>query len=254
MPLFDQLEEEVAKLNAPLRVFFRNDDGGWANDELDVLCHWFHQRQLPLDVAMIPAAIDDVTVDIVNKWLGTDNATLHIHQHGFTHDNHQLEGRSCEFGSDRNYQQQLDDITEGQRQLHDYFGAAVEPIFTPPWNRCTSDTMRALQQTDFELISRIAGSALVGNDSPDGSVVRSLDVSIDWLKKRKGERLSGQALCTYVADQFHNREGTIGVMLHHEHMNEQNLKLLDELVVLLKRSERVEFLPMLETAGLETAG
>ena len=84
--------------------------------------------------------------------------------------------------------------------------------------------------------------------------MRSLDVSIDWLKKRKGERLSGQALCTYVADQFHNREGTIGVMLHHEHMNEKNLKLLDEMVVLLARSEWVEFLPMLETAGLETAG
>ena len=249
MALPELLEQEVAKLNAPLRVFFRNDDGGWANDELDVLCHWFHQRQLPLDVAMIPAATDDTTVRVVNKWLETDNATLHIHQHGFTHANHQSEGRSCEFGSDRNYQQQLDDITEGKHKLVDYFGDAVEPIFTPPWNRCTSDTMHALQHSDFELISRIIGSASIDSDPSADCVVGNLDVSVDWLKKRKGERLSELALCTYAAEQFQKHDGTLGVMLHHEYMNEQNLKLLDEFVSLLARSEWVEFLPMQETVG-----
>jgi len=113
---------------------------------------------LPLDIAVIPDALSEQSVDVIGALLGAGGKVA-IHQHGFSHNNHQLSGRSCEFGTDRNSKQQRDDIEKGQKMLATVFGSQVNPVFTPPWNRCTSDTSVALQSLGFQYLSRIIGSA-----------------------------------------------------------------------------------------------
>lgn len=239
---FRTVTEALAGRKKPVRVFFRNDDGGWADERLQELAVEFSEQELPLDIAVIPDALSDKSVEVISTLLDSDSR-LAIHQHGFVHKNHQLSGRSCEFGSDRNYQQQRRDIEAGQKKLGSVFGTQVRPIFTPPWNRCTSETATALQSLGFQYLSRIVGSEPIEN------TVVELPVAVDWLKKRKGVRLNSEELNEYICDLLTTDAEVIGVMLHHEHMDHDNRVLLWQFVDALRESSAVSFYSMMDVVG-----
>ena len=242
MNTFQTLEDVLANRKTPLKVFFRDDDGGWADARLQKLAHAFIQQQLPLDVAVIPGALSAQSIELLTALLKAD-AEVAIHQHGYNHTNHQLSGRSCEFGTDRTREQQHLDISRGQQKLTDLFGAQIAPVFTPPWNRCTSDTAHALKSLGFRYLSRIIGS------EPIDDAITELPVAVDWLKKRKGERLNTAELVQYISGLFSTENDTIGVMLHHEHMDKENRELFFQFIGTLRKSQRVSFHPMLNVSA-----
>ena len=256
MKYFESLADVFGSATRPVKVFFRDDDGGWADSQLDKMCSWFKDRRLPLDIAVIPQEMDNDSVSLISKWINDKQSAIRIHQHGYTHVNHQLEGRGCEFGSDRDYQQQYNDIFHGDEILKHHFGNTVDSVFTPPWNRCTDDTVAALTKCGFKYISRIAGSAPLTGLPSDGPGIRALDVDVDWLKKRKGERLDDQALAAYTFQMFESGISDratadidydcIGVMLHHEHTHDNEYRLLDELVSVIRESGKATFCSMIE--------
>lgn len=253
MTYFESLTDVLSSNTGTVKVFFRNDDGGWADTQLERMCLWFKERELPLDIAVIPQEMDSDSVSLISKWINDENSKVNIHQHGYTHKNHQLQGRGCEFGSDRDYEQQYNDISRGLAQLQQHFGTAVDPVFTPPWNRCTDDTVVALQKNQFKYISRIAGSAPLDALNRGGHRLNTLDVDVDWLKKTKGERLDDQALEAYTTNILSSRMDTktekdicVGIMLHHEHTHDQEYQLLDKLVDVLRESSSVNFCSMME--------
>ncbi len=236
---FESLAATLAAKDKPLKVFFRDDDGGWVDSQLQALADEFETHGLPLDIAVIPAALSDQSVKLIDNLITADNK-ISIHQHGFSHTNHQTKGRSCEFGSERGYQQQLDDIAAGQQILNRVFKARVCPIFTPPWNRCTSDTVAALGALNFSCFSRITGSDQVSD------ALTELPVAVDWLKKRKGVSLDETELASYICDQFSQSQEVVGIMLHHEHMDAANRARLRSLIDVLRDSGKVSFHPMME--------
>lgn len=241
MSTFEAVTKVLANRQAPLKVFFRNDDGGWADKRLQKLANEFIQQDLPLDIAVIPDALSVQSSSIINALLDA-SSRIAIHQHGFTHANHQLSGRSCEFGSDRNLQQQQHDIAAGQQKLAAEFGSRVAPVFTPPWNRCTSDTAVALQALGIQYLSRII------NSDPIGNAVSELPVAVDWLKKRKGVRLTTAEMVDYICTLLNTDDQVFGVMLHHEHMDQSNRLLLRQLVEALRQSPVVSFHSMIDVA------
>jgi len=255
MTYFESLTDVLSSSTCPVKVFFRNDDGGWADTQLERMCLWFKDRQLPLDIAVIPQEMNRDSVSLISKWINDEYSKVHIHQHGYTHENHQQQGRGCEFGSDRDYEQQYNDISRGLAQLQRHFGNAVDPVFTPPWNRCTDDTVAALKKSHFKYLSRISGSTPLDALNSDGHGLSTLDVDVDWLKKTKGERLDDQALMAYTTKILTSRLDTrteedicVGIMLHHEHTHEQEYQLLDKLVEVLRESSNVSFCSMMECA------
>jgi len=239
---FTAVAKVLSERQAPVKVFFRNDDGGWADERLRELANEFIEQDLPLDIAVIPDALSQESVDVIGALLESGDRVA-IHQHGFSHVNHQVSGRSCEFGSDRNYEQQHRDIEQGQKKLATAFGSQVTPIFTPPWNRCTSDTAVALQSLGFQQLSRII------NSEPIDKAVPEMPVAVDWLKKRRGERLNTTELVDYISGLFNTGEDEIGVMLHHEHMDQENRDLLRQLIETLRASQIVSFHSMMDIAG-----
>jgi hypothetical protein len=61
---------------APVDVFFRDDDAGWATDRLLALLDRFAPHELPLDLAVI-AAVGRFGVTVsVAEWLVTEPAAL----------------------------------------------------------------------------------------------------------------------------------------------------------------------------------
>ena len=124
----------------PLSVFFRDDDVGWGDAALFRLCDVFEEFAIPLDLAVIPSA---ATPALLER-LSARARRLDLHQHGYAHVNHEPEGRKSEFGAARSVAAQYADIAHGRELLMAVLGDRVQPIFTPPWNRCTAGRGRSV--------------------------------------------------------------------------------------------------------------
>ena len=227
-PVCEALDESYTGID----FFFRDDDVGWANDEFRALIACFRQHSVPIDIAAIPSALTAEFAAEIRALHDEAPALLGIHQHGFSHTNHEMLGRKCEFGPSRTRQEQYSDIQLGQMKLEALLGSAMDPIFTPPWNRCTEITGECLRELGFRVLSRDATApslALSGLDE--------LPISIDWFAKNNGARLSFQSLGRLIANMVkHSRP--VGIMLHHELMSADERDLLGDLLVLLSIHRR----------------
>ena len=212
---------------APVEVFFRDDDAGWGTDRLIALLDVFARHDLPLDLAVIPAALDDELAAELTSRAAAQR--LRLHQHGYAHHNHEPEGRKHEFGPHRSRDEQQRDIAAGAARLQHLVGA-TEPIFTPPWNRCTADTGHAIVALGFYVLSRESRARPLGIGGLD-----EIPIHVDWVKPDAITRLAGA-----IADG-----GRTGVMFHHAEMDADELARADELLALLARDERVRAAPIL---------
>jgi hypothetical protein len=219
----DPVRAALDRLATPPEVFFRDDDAGWDDARLHALLDRFAHHGLPLDLAVIPAALDHELAHALRRRAATQ--PLGLHQHGYAHRNHEPDGRKYEFGPDRPAQQQHRDIAAGAAHLRELLGDLIQPIFTPPWNRCTRDTGHALVDLGFTVLSREWRAAPLGIES-----LEELPIRIDWVKRDAPEQLA-----TALADRR-----PIGVMFHHAVMDGADLARADELLALLADRARAD--------------
>ena len=197
----------------------------------------FGALAVPVNLAVIPAA---VTPDLARHLLARHESSgpLAVHQHGLAHANHEPSGRPCEFGPSRTRDQQRSDIEAGQRRLAALLGPLSTPIFSPPWNRCTSETVDCLVELGFRALSRDATAEAI----PSCGLVE-IDVTIDWLEARAGAALEHARLAELLATSA-SRGRPVGVMLHHERMDAADHLALEELLRLLVRHPQLCCRPM----------
>ena len=235
MSWLEPMRETLASAPA-VTFFFRDDDAGWGDERLHRLLDVFEAAGAPIDVAVIPRA----TTPELAAALGARRSELvRIHQHGLAHENHEPAGRKCEFGVSRSYEQQLDDIATGQRILRDLLELEPDSIFTPPWNRCTAETARAVRAAGIDVLSRESRA-----ERFDVAGVRELPVAVDWVRFSSAEL--GAAIADAVADG-----APVGVMLHHAVMSRDDRALVAELLSLLQSSPVVRLATMRQLARTE---
>jgi hypothetical protein len=228
---------------APGRVelFFRDDDAGWADERLQALLALFERHATPLDLAVIPDALGTVLARQLSARMRDAPSLLGVHQHGYSHSNHEIAGRKCEFGAARSREEQRRDLAAGAQILREQFGLRVDPIFTPPWNRCTAATVECLLELDYRALSRDRRAAPL-----DTRGLRELPVDVDWCKSldsRSTLQALGGTLATAAASGR-----PAGVMLHHAVMTDAQLEPLGELLRLLSRHPASRCCPMRELA------
>jgi hypothetical protein len=224
-PALLPLQLVLDRTSAPVTFFFRDDDAGWEDRRLLALLDLYARHGIPLDLAVIPGALSwSVARDLERRV--TRGAALGLHQHGSAHVNHESSGRKCEFGPSRKAVDQYSDIESGKHMLAECFGEHVDPIFTPPWNRCTQVTVVSLCALGFHALSRDAGA-----EELDLLDLVELPVDIDWCSRAEmrptlpelGRRIASAAA----------RTGRVGVMLHHAVMDEASLRDVASLLALL---------------------
>ncbi len=232
----NELEAALAKIETSertLNVFFRNDDVDADEQTLRQLLSSFESLNAPLDLAVIPGRLTESCVALLEEY---DRSQFGLHQHGWQHLNHETTGRKCEFGVSRSYDEQLDDIARGQRRMNKAFGQNWLPVFTPPWNRCTEETYRTLDQLGFEALS-------IDNGKPpiSGYGFREISVTFD-LYRWKGEPAmkSPESVFSELAIQV-NYLDTIGIMLHHKVMDAAAFSFLEQLLETLSNCPNVRF-------------
>jgi hypothetical protein len=231
------LREALDAAPEPVTFFFRDDDAGWRDGRLMALLDVFAARALPIDLAAIPV---DMAPDIAGLLLERAERTqpLALHQHGYAHVSHETEGRKCEFGPARRFAAQLADIGAGRRRLQELLGPALEPVFTPPWNRCTEATGACLRELGIAVLSRDRTAVALGLDG-----LRELPVQVDWFAKRNGVRLGRDAVGEQLAARA-AEPAPLGVMLHHAEMDTEDLTAMSELLQLICAHERARCLSM----------
>ncbi|BDC52113.1 polysaccharide deacetylase [Bryobacterales bacterium F-183] len=190
-------------------VFFRDDDADNDIPQLRRLLHLFASRQTPLSLAVIPGTLQPAAAHMLARL----PLSFELHQHGWMHANHEREGRKCEFGPARTFAEQFRDIEQGRNRLRDMLGSGrVAPVFTPPWNRCTGDTARALLDLQFNVLSKDR-SAAVG--------MPEMSIAVDLFTWKQGATLKPLTqLATEIETCAKANAGPVGILLHHKVMLE----------------------------------
>jgi UDP-glucuronate 4-epimerase len=242
----DPLVRELNAAPAPYTFFFRDDDVGWASSRLLSLLDVFAHYAVPLDLAVIPAPLDPALAARLRRRRESGRGILAFHQHGFTHANHELAGRPCEFGPARPAGLQRADIAAGARRLQALLGGAPT-VFTPPWNRCTRTTGRCLLDLGFHVLVRDSSASPL-----ELGELQELAVNVDWSARSRGQRIGRSEAARRLAAAC--RRGPTGVMLHHALMGREERSDVERLLELLAAHENARCVPLgsLVLAELQT--
>ncbi|MDQ3013005.1 MAG: hypothetical protein M3X11_20135 [Acidobacteriota bacterium] len=220
----------------PLHLFFRDDDVDEDEASLRRLLDLFLSHQTPVNLGVIPGRLTQAAIELLNDYSHRHLSLLELNQHGWRHVNHEPEGKKCEFGLHRVFSEQFADIASGQARMNEAFGGRWFPAFIPPWNRCTNETARALDQLGFRVLSRDQGQPLFA-----GYGFCELPVTLDIYRWRGGAMLRPEEELARELVQQIARQDRIGVMLHHKVMDDEAFALLQMLLTEMRGSQAVRF-------------
>ncbi|MBS0333321.1 MAG: DUF2334 domain-containing protein [Proteobacteria bacterium] len=144
------------------RLFLRDDDVGALTPEFRSFFDLFADAGLPVSYQVIPELFTDECAAYMEARRTRTPALVEYGQHGLRHEmmvRGQLE--YYEFGPERTYDQQLQDILEGQALLRRRLGGDIPlQIFTPPRHRYDRNTLKALSAAGFTVLSASSYSGL----------------------------------------------------------------------------------------------
>ncbi len=228
--------DELQSQRQTVDLFFRDDDVDDDEASLRILLDFFIRREVPVNLEIIPGCLTDPAIALIRRHQDSRPDLFELNQHGWRHINHEREGRKCEFGPSRSFDEQAADIAAGKKILADAFGDAFSPVFTPPWNRCTTDTYRALDQLGFEALSKKSGK-----DAPADYSFRELSVTLDLYHWKNGVKMKApDEFVGELVSQMRELD-IVGVMLHHKVMDVSAFELLESLLSELRSRRFVRF-------------
>ncbi len=218
------LQRGLANGTGAARIFFRADDIGAPGRQFSQLIELFTRHRLPLCLAVVPTWLTKSRWDSLQSLTGPGSSQWCWHQHGWLHRNHERTGKKQEFGTGRPAAAQVADLMKGKERLEDLMGNDFSPFFTPPWNRCSSDSLEGLKKLGFTAVSR---SSNARPETPDG--LPDLQVSIDLHTRKETEpQQAFNALLREIEQSVSS--STAGVMIHHQRMDTAAVAFLDSLL------------------------
>ncbi|MBE7472496.1 MAG: hypothetical protein DPW09_19610 [Anaerolineae bacterium] len=243
LPFFKNLESELRasleRLQTGARrvhIFLRDDDIDEDEESLRHLLDISFSRGTPLNLEIIPGRLTPAAIKLLKAYKRYLPHLLELNQHGWQHHNHENEGRKCEFGISRTFDQQLADISQGKRLLEDIFGERFYPVFTPPWNRCAAATFAALDQLEFKVLSKDWDQQPV-----KGYRFQEISTTLDLFRWQGDPALKPPTEIIKTLIQQLDKLNPIGLLLHHKVMDDEAFSFLDWLLACLTQYSNVQF-------------
>jgi len=228
---------ELGRIRGEIPVIFRDDDASEIIPELQQLIDIFQSVQIPLHLAAIPARLSKETASCLLDQKHTNNAPIEIGQHGYSHTNHAASG-DYEFGPSRSYPQQYDDILNGRKRMQQLFGDDFQPVFTPPFHGFDENTLRCVQELDFEIFS----STQRLHFRRYAYSFREVSINLDPVTQYEPYVIykSEDALLSEILEKA-RKQRYLGFNLHHQLLTEAFANQLENLLHLLHRQPNVKF-------------
>ncbi len=214
-------------------VFFRADDIGIPSRRFQQLIECFQKHNLPLCLATVPVWLTEQRLKELQLLTGVNNSQWYWHQHGQVHRNFEKTGKKQEFGPARTKHEIQASLVKGKERLEQILDTDFQPVFTPPWNRCSIDTLHSLADLGFAAVSRSKGARpeTIPN-LPD------YQVNVDLHTRKETE--PSLALINFLAEIKQGlASGLCGIMIHHQRMNALALEMLDILLGLIRSNREL---------------
>ncbi len=239
----------------PKNLFFRNDDVRHKLDQsLIDITKLFIDKKIPIIHAVEPA---NITEEVAGWLLETKKAYpeyVDIMQHGFEHKikNKFLKG---EFGGQRNYEEQYNDIRQGKDLMNNWFGDLWFPAFNFPYAPYNPPAIKAVNDLNYKVINSHYNDGLtrkifyfVGHllnkgylfdhhvswnlDFYPGTNLFEIDMNISFIEKYLNEEEDAEffTLQEMISKTIqYSKYETTGVLLHHRYHNtESKIKLVED--------------------------
>lgn len=228
--------EDGLALNDSPKFFFRADDIGAPSKNYSRMMALFLTYEIPLCLAVVPAWLTRKRWEAMDDFVKKGQDLFCWHMHGYRHMNYEVQGKNQEFGPIRSTTAVLNDISRGRERLQSILGEKFTPIFTPPWNRCSIETMQVLKEIGFKGISRSYGSM---PNPPDGLEEFPVHVDLHTRKEKTSEQ-GWQQLFKEITKgmQF----SACGIMIHHMRMNEQAFIFFEYLLERLAVHKQIQII------------
>ncbi len=232
-----RLEESIAKGlsngTGEAMIFFRADDIGVPGKQFSHLIEIFKNNNMPLCLAVVPTWLTAARFEKLQQLTGKKSSQWCWHQHGWLHQNHEKSGKKQEFGPGRPAKEQLRDLKKGKDRLLGIMGNACSPFFTPPWNRCSIDTLTGLYSLGFQAVSRSHNATPA---SPPKLPDIQINIDLHTRKEPHAKRCL-QNLLNEVTQSISSGRG--GIMIHHQRMNQNSYNFLELLLVKINSAPRL---------------
>jgi len=233
----NQIENIINKSSChtgqPSLVFFRADDIGIPSRRFRLLITCFIKHRIPLCLSTVPSWLTPERFAELQQITGANSVQWCWHQHGRLHHNFELSGKKQEFGPSRTKKEIKNSLKKGKQRLEEIVGNEFQPIFTPPWNRCSGATIDALIELGFSALSRSRGAQPeTVPELPD------FQISVDLHTRKESSPDHGVANLLIELEE-NIRSGQCGIMIHHQRMNNRAFELLDLLLTLVKDNPRL---------------
>jgi hypothetical protein len=214
-------------------IFFRADDIGIPSRQFKLLIDCFIKHQIPLCLATVPSWITRGRFTELKQLTGGSSTQWCWHQHGRLHRNFEQIGKKQEFGPSRTKKEIKNSLEKGKQRLEDILAEEFQPIFTPPWNRCSSTTIDSLVELGFSALSRSRGAQPeTVPELPD------FQVGVDLhTRKEISPHLGFENLLAELEENISS--GQCGIMIHHQRMNGKAFELLDMLLAVINTSPQL---------------
>ena len=225
------------RTGAMIDLFIRDDDVDFEEANLERLVSIGLKLRVPISLGIIPAALTRNVGILLNSVKRGHPELIELHQHGWAHINHEGELGMGEFGPARSYRQQREDLEKGRDTLERSFGDGFFPAFSPPWNVYTTDTIRAMRELAFQVLS--AGWNDFGES---GSGIQNYPSSLDVMNwGALGQLQPSRGLFLRIVALLMKARGPVGLLMHHRRMTLGDFEILESLLHRLTQTDRVVF-------------
>lgn len=232
--LLKKVIDRAIQVNPTPCLFFRADDIGVPSENFDRMMQLFLKYKMPLCLAVVPTWLTRPRWDTMKPYRDQGGDLFCWHMHGYQHENHETEGKKQEFGPSRSTPDIEKELKNGAARLSKIMGDCFFPVFTPPWNRCSQQTLDLLYKLDFKAVSRSCGAT---PHSP--AKLKDICVQVD-LHTRK-EALAQDGWTSFLNEMEKGLcSQACGVMLHHMRMNETAFLFLDLFLKIISQDSRIE--------------
>ncbi len=196
-----------------IRLWLRDDDAIAPSPALDRLAGLGERFELPVLLAVIPMEAEVALAAALRAM-----PALLPCQHGCRHRNLAAEDeKKSEFGPSRPAADVAADLALGRQRLADLFGAALLPVFVPPWNRIDPARAAVLPGLGYAGLSCFRGYRLGAAGGPPLANTH-LDI-MDWAGGRIGRAPQDliAETCRLLAEQRSQAvdDTDFGLLLHH---------------------------------------
>jgi hypothetical protein len=217
----------------PVSVFFRADDVAVYGKSFDRLMEIFLRHRTPLCLAVVPAWLTKERAEMLKRYHRKAPNLWCWHQHGWRHVNHQTSGKKAEFGDSRAADELRRDIHAGGCRLETLMGKDFYPVFTPPWNRCGTETLKILKLLGYHAVSR-------GRQRASRGMAGLPEFSVDVDLHTRKEPCAEEGWKNLFTDLEHALSQEVsGIMIHHQRMNDEAFDFLEFMLTVMKSKKHI---------------